>query len=92
MSANVAPDPLNDPELRRLFAERESSAGILSIGVIPEGHEGLYKPTEDELREGARFVAEARARTAQAQTQLIPEALEKILQMRQEIIDSGRKG
>jgi hypothetical protein len=91
MSANGDSNPLDDPELRRVFAERESSAGILSIGVIPDGHEGPYKPTENELREGARFVAEARARTAQTQVQLTIEALDNFLKIRQELIESYKE-
>ncbi len=37
-------------------------APLVSVGNIPEGYEGPYQPSVEELVEGARLAAEARAR------------------------------
>lgn len=51
-------DPADVEVVRRLLRERDP-APMRSGGPVPDGHGGPYRPTPEELREGARFVSAA---------------------------------
>lgn len=62
-------DLLNDPEFLRLFDEFDTE-GIAVSGPIPEGHDGPYVPSVEELVEAIRVGAEARVRAVRAREKI----------------------
>jgi hypothetical protein len=64
------------PEDRRVIAE-VTGGSFVSAGQIPEGHEGVYRPSHEELIEGARRIAEESVRFAELTTKLAIEQAEK---------------
>jgi len=49
-------------QLRRLL--EEAGGPLIGLGVMPEGHEGPYHPTDEELREGYRRFNQTNAELA----------------------------
>jgi hypothetical protein len=58
---------------------KHDTTPIISGGAIPEGHEGRYEPSEEELLAGARAVAEVDLRHAQSRAERVEERLRAIL-------------
>jgi hypothetical protein len=66
---SIRRDLATEPSLRRLIAET-APAPVSGLGVIPEGHEGPYRPTPDELLESARHLIQADAELASVRAEL----------------------
>ena len=63
---------LNDPEFLRLFSEHDAE-GIAVSGAIPEGHDGPYVPSAEELVVAIKVATEARVRAARARERIATE-------------------
>lgn len=62
--AHETPDDRTD-DLWSAAAENDLGP-IMAAGPVPEGHEGVYWPTDDEILAGVKRAAEADLRLAQA--------------------------
>jgi len=71
-------DLLNDPEYLRVFSEFDAE-GLAVSGAIPEGHEGPYVPSAEELAEAIRFDAEARVRAIRAREKIATENVSSLI-------------
>jgi hypothetical protein len=65
-------DLLNDPEFLRVFSEFDVE-GIAASGAIPEGHDGPYVPSVEELVQAIREGTEARLRAVRAREKIATE-------------------
>ena len=63
---------LDDPEYLRLFGEFDTE-GMAVSGPIPEGHEGPYVPSVEELVEAIQVATEARLRAVRARAKIATE-------------------
>jgi hypothetical protein len=70
-------DPTTNEDARRLFSEHDR-APIVAAGPVKDGHEGVYVPSPDELREGARRIAEAQQKIQALRQELADERLREI--------------
>ena len=81
--AQPSPDPSKDPEFLR-FLRENNREGIPAAGAIPNGHEGPYMPSKEELIKGARSAAKAVVRMAQARAKAAEEQINMLFQQEEE--------
>ena len=81
--APPSPDLSKDPEFLRYLKENDRE-GTPAAGAIPNGHEGPYMPSKEELIEGARIAAEAVVRMAQARVKAAEEQINMLFQQEEE--------
>jgi hypothetical protein len=76
MSEEKTPDLGGHPDVFRLIADAAPQP-VTAFGPIPEGHEGPYNPTPDEILEGVQRANQAAAQLAEASAELVVEELRK---------------
>ena len=83
MNAEQEPQPpsQDDVDLNRFVREFDTE-GLLIAGSIPEGHEGPYEPSSEELEKAIQASLEANIRIAQARADVAIESLHRTLQQR----------
>jgi hypothetical protein len=74
-------DPLEDSKSDPLLTAR-SGVAVPSGGVIPDGHEGIYQPSADEMRAGFREMLGARIDMLQIEAQIADEQIDLLFSPR----------
>ena len=71
-AASSEDELLNDPEFLRFFHENDTEA-VAASGAIPEGHDGPYVPSAEELVQAIREGTDARLRAIRARAKIATE-------------------
>ena len=71
-AASSEDELLNDPEFLRFFRENDTEA-VAESGAIPEGHDGPYVPSAEELVQAIREGTDARLRAVRARAKIATE-------------------
>jgi hypothetical protein len=77
------PPSRDDDDLRGFISEFDTE-GFFIAGPIPEGHEGPYEPSGEELEKAIQASLEANIRMARVRADLARESLHRSLQQRKE--------
>jgi hypothetical protein len=78
-AASGEDDLLNDPEFLRFFQEYDTE-GIAASGAIPEGHDGPYVPSVEELVQAIREGTDARLRAIRAREKIATERAPSLIE------------